>query len=363
VSSSWCSPSRFLLVEFVTPHVPDRLEHNPLVTDTRLGFVVVRVRDVAASAWFYREAFGVPFEAGEPVQLRAEASWKDGASLRLALLPPEDEATPSVELGFVVDDLEAAHARAAGAGAEVVREPRNAPSGRTAAYLDPDGNLVTLTQRHRALRVAGVDLARGALAVVVLEDDRVVEAFRCETFADALLVDARVVAVDVPIGIPEAGPRAADVAARHFVGGRAASVFTTPIRRALEAATYAEARSIASELTGKSLSAQSYALGRRILEVDEYAHRDERVIEVHPEVSFRELAHRPLPSKNRLEGLAERRTLLEQEGIELPASAPRIAEPDLLDATVAAWSARRYALGEALPLPEGHTARVGAIWR
>jgi predicted RNase H-like nuclease/predicted enzyme related to lactoylglutathione lyase len=352
----WSSRSRFLLVEIVTRHVPDRLEHNPSVTDARLGFVVLRVRDVAASAWFYREAFGVPFEA-------AEASWKDGVNLRLTALPAEEVAAPTVELGFFVDDFEAAHARAVGAGAEVVREPRDEPSGRTAAYVDPDGNLVTLTQRPRALRVAGVDLARGALAVVVLEEYRVVEAFRCETFADALLVDAQVVAVDVPIGIPDAGPRAADVAARQFVGPRASSVFATPIRRALEAATYAEARRIASELTGKSLSAQSYGLGRRILEVDEYAHRDERVIEVHPEVSFRELAHRPLPSKNRLEGLAERRALLEQAGIELPASAPRIAEPDLLDATVAAWSARRYALGDALPLPEGHSARIGAIWR
>jgi Protein of unknown function (DUF429) len=42
---------------------------------------------------------------------------------------------------------------------------------------------------------------------------------------------------------------------------------------------------------------------------------------------------------------------------------PRIAEPDLLDATVVAWTARRYALGEALPLPTGHGERIGAIWR
>jgi predicted RNase H-like nuclease/predicted enzyme related to lactoylglutathione lyase len=321
------------------------------VGDTRLGFVVVHVRDVAASARFYDEAFGF------------EPSTQDVLSVRLAPLPAKHQAASSVELGFVVDDLGAAHARAVGAGASVVREPREDPSGRTAAYLDPDGNLVTLTQRPRALRVAGVDLARGGLAVVVLENDRVVEAFRCETFADALLVDAEVVAVDVPIGIPDAGPRAADVAARHFVGARSSSVFATPIRRALEAATYAEARGIAIELTGKSLSAQSYALGRRILEVDEYAERDERVIEVHPEVSFRELARRPLLSKHRADGLAERRALLEQAGLEVPASAPRIAEPDLLDATIAAWSARRYAVGEAVPLPQGHGARIGAIWR
>jgi predicted RNase H-like nuclease/predicted enzyme related to lactoylglutathione lyase len=333
------------------------------MSNTRLVFVALRVRDFAASAWFYREAFGVPFESGQPPQPHAEVSWKDGAYLHLALFPPDPGVTENAEIGFFVGDIEAAHARAVAAGAEVVHEPQDKSWGRTAAYRDPDGNLVTLTQRPAALRVAGVDLAGGGLAVVVLQENRVVEAFRCEDFAEALLVDAKVVAVDIPIAIPDAGARPADEAARRFVGPRAASVFTTPVRRVLEAPTYAEARRVATEQSGKSISAQSYGLRRRILEVDEYARDDERVIEVHPEVSFRELAHRPLLSKHRADGLAERRGLLEQAGIELPASVPRIAEPDLLDATIAAWSARRYALGDAVSLPQGHSARIGAIWR
>ena len=333
------------------------------MSSTRLVFVALRVRDVAASAWFYHEAFGVPFEAGQPLRSHAEVSWREGAYLHLALFPGDPGVTANAELGFFVDDVGAAHARAVAAGAEVVREPRDEPQGRTAAYRDPDGNLVTLTQRLRALRVAGVDLARGGLAVVVLEEHRVVDTFRCETFAEALLVDAEVVAVDIPIGVPEAGPRPADEAARRFVGPRASSVFTTPVRAALEAPSYEEACRIATELTGKAISRQSYALRRRILEADEYARNDERVIEVHPEVSFCELARRPLLSKHRADGLAERRALLERAGIELPASAPRIAEPDLLDATVAAWSARRYALGEAASLPAAHGERIGAVWR
>ncbi|HYY32337.1 MAG TPA: DUF429 domain-containing protein [Gaiellaceae bacterium] len=213
------------------------------------------------------------------------------------------------------------------------------------------------------MRVAGVDMAGGGWAVVVLEGDELEDAFRCQSFAEALLVDAEVVGVDIPIGIPDSSQRPADVAARRFVGSRASSVFPTPIRRVLEAATYADARAVAVELTGRSVSAQSYALRHRILEVDEHAHRDERVIEVHPEVSFSELARRPLLPKKRTDGQAERRALLEEAGIELPAWVPRIAEPDLLDATVAAWSAGRYARGEALPLPEGHAERIGAIWR
>ena len=135
------------------------------------------------------------------------------------------------------------------------------------------------------------------------------------------------------------------------------------MRSVLEASSYAQARAIATELTGKSISAQTYALRRRILEVDEHAGRDDRVIEVHPEVSFRQLAHRPLQSKHTSFGLAERRKLLEEAGIGLPASAPPVDEADLLDATVAGWTAARYARGDALPLPEDHAGRIGAIWR
>ena len=289
---------------------------------SRTGRQLIFAHDLAASARFYREAFGVDLESGE--------------------------------IAFEVDDLEEAHVRAVAAGAEVVRP---------GVYKDPAGNVVTLRERSRAVRVAGVDMAGGGWAVVVLEEDRVVDAFRCESFAEALLVEAEVVGVDIPIGIPESAPRPADLAARRFVGARASSVFPTPVRAVLEAPTYADARRVAVELTGKSVSSQSYALRHRILEVDEHAHRDERVIEVHPEVSFSELAHRPLLSKHRTDGLAERRALLEEAGIEVPDSVPRIAEPDLLDATIAAWSARRYARGEALPLPEGNESRIGAVWR
>ena len=47
----------------------------------------------------------------------------------------------------------------------------------------------------------------------------------------------------------------------------------------------------------------------------------------------------------------------------MPASVARIAESDLLDAAVVAWSARRYARREAVPLPDGYSERIGAIWR
>jgi predicted RNase H-like nuclease len=318
------------------------------LTKPQLVSVELNVADVERAASFYREAFGV------------ELGVQGESTIRFALVPGAGGA----KVGFAVDDLDRAHAQAVRAGAAVVHEPRAEPSGRTATYLDPDGNVVSLIERARAVRVAGVDIAGGAWAVVVLEGSRVVDAFRCESFADALLVDAAVIGVDIPIGFPDGEARPADVAARRFIGPRASSVFPMAPRAVLEQPSYAEARRIAVELTGKSVSAQAYAIGRRILEVDDYAHTDARVIEVHPEASFRELARRALRSKHTSDGLAERRRLLEEDaGIEVPPTAPRIAEPDLLDATIVAWTAARYARGQALPLPDGHAERIGAIWR
>jgi len=99
----------------------------------------------------------------------------------------------------------------------------------------------------------------------------------------------------------------------------------------------------------------------RILEIDRLAAADERVFEVHPEASFRELLGRALSPKRTAAGASERRLALANARIDLP-DLPYPLE-DVLDAAVVAWSAARYARGEALPLPEGHRARIGAIWR
>ena len=53
--------------------------------------------------------------------------------------------------------------------------------------------------------------------------------------------DAQVVGVDIPIGLSESGSREADVQARRFVGGRrACSIFSSPVRGVLDAASQPE---------------------------------------------------------------------------------------------------------------------------
>jgi predicted RNase H-like nuclease len=214
------------------------------------------------------------------------------------------------------------------------------------------------------MRVVGVDGCRKAWAAVSLNDSRVERALLLPSLADVLETEPEVtvLAVDIPIGLPEAGFRAADLEARRFVGSRWRSVFLTPPRAALEAATYAEAAVAAQRLTGAGLSQQSYGLRSKILEADALV--DDRIHEVHPEVTFRAIAGEPLAlGKKTGGGALLRLRLLEHVGILLPADlGPAAAAPldDLLDAAAAAWSGHRIATGQAETLPAGIVRGVPA---
>ena len=218
----------------------------------------------------------------------------------------------------------------------------------------------------------GVDGTRGRwIAVALGHDGRFASALLVDTLAAvvAAFPEARAFAIDVPIGLPADGVRAADLQAKMLLGPRRSTVFVVPPRPVLEQATYAEARAKAKELTGKGLPAQTYALRHNILEAEGLA-VDARVHEVHPELAFRALAGRVLlTSKRTWNGAVERQEALESAGIALPAhlgSAGAAPVDDVLDAAICAWSARRIALGDAEcvpPEPELDAAgRPMAIW-
>jgi predicted RNase H-like nuclease len=229
--------------------------------------------------------------------------------------------------------------------------------------------------------VVGVDAAKGGwVAVELVATEGVPSGVgRMAWFGSFLDVvsafpTASVIAVDMPIGLPAAGRRReADDAARRFVGPRGSSVFATPSRELLDAETYGDARAIAVRRMVPSLSAQAYALAPRIREVAVVvaAPGGERVVEVHPEVSFRQMKGAVLRTKKRdAAGVVERFALLAQQGIAMPDPLPElpdVAMHDLLDAAAAAWSAGRVAAGEAKTLPEEPpidpvTRRPVAIW-
>jgi predicted enzyme related to lactoylglutathione lyase len=124
--------------------------YEPSPVGARLVFVALRVRDLEASVRFYRDAIGIPLReaGGIDEETHREYSWTDGSYLHVALFRATLEVkTHRVELAFYVDDVDAAHARAVAAGADVASTPRDQSWGRTACYHDPDGNVVGLTQR------------------------------------------------------------------------------------------------------------------------------------------------------------------------------------------------------------------------
>jgi predicted RNase H-like nuclease len=160
--------------------------------------------------------------------------------------------------------------------------------------------------------------------------------------ADSL--GAASVAVDIPIGLTEAGPRDCDTAARAFLGGRAAAtVFPAPARAVLGVSSYAEARAVQP-----SLSAQAYGLVARIRDVDQVCAGDERFVECHPETSFRVLTGQVLDRKKTAAGALQRVAALTATLGALPSDVPAGARlDDALDAAVCAWSAGRIARGQA----------------
>jgi predicted RNase H-like nuclease len=174
----------------------------------------------------------------------------------------------------------------------------------------------------------------------------------------------RVLAIDIPIGLPQRGPRACDREARARLGPRRSSVFPAPIRPALRAASRAEASRITEQQDERRVSAQSFALYAKIRAVDTLLRSDPeargRIREVHPELSFWAWnGRRALEAgKKTPAGHLERRRLAERwlGGAVLArarAACPRsdVADDDLLDAIAALWTATRIARGRARSLP------------
>lgn len=177
------------------------------------------------------------------------------------------------------------------------------------------------------------------------------------------------IAVDIPIGNVPGGGRRADVDARRFVGPRSASVFTTPPLEIVEAVVYAQANETLAAMGAAKVSRQAWSLVPKMAEAAMVAATDPRVFEVHPEVSFRELAGEHLAwSKKSWNGLLLRRRLLGSAGIVLPDVIPDLEDvvsDDVVDAAAAAWSALRIAAGTKRSFPdppEEVDGRQVAIW-
>ena len=209
------------------------------------------------------------------------------------------------------------------------------------------------------MSVAGVDGCRGSWLAAVGEGAdvswRLVPTFR-DLYDDIAL---HVIAIDVPIGLPESGRRACDVQARAALGRRGTSVFAAPVRPVLSCTTYAAARAVLADLGGASMSAQAFGIVRAVRDVDGCVQPsdDDRVIETHPELAFSLLGDGPLEAKKSTAGLAARLRLLRTWRGDvlqlLERVPPGVPVDDALDALACLGVAERWARGERRTLGDG----------
>jgi predicted RNase H-like nuclease len=184
-----------------------------------------------------------------------------------------------------------------------------------------------------------------------------------------------IVGMDVPMGLPErAGLRACDREARHELGSRWMTVFASPDRELL-GHDFASARAIVHRrrlaeparehpvMTHQTMNiAPKVAQADRVLRADPA--RQQWLLEVHPELSFRKLAGRPLAPKRTPEGASRRLELIARYFPDVPlrlgdAGWPRarVARDDLLDAYAVLWTALRFARGDEDCRAKGDGAR------
>jgi predicted RNase H-like nuclease len=225
------------------------------------------------------------------------------------------------------------------------------------------------------LWLAGADGCPGGWIVAFMRPDGDDARLRIvPRFADVLAAPERpaIVAVDMPIGLPERtglGGRAAENCVRPLLGARQSSVFSVPSRAAIYSPDYAAACAVAQATSEppRKVSKQLFNIAPKIREVDEALRGAPgaagRVFEVHPEVAFWRLnGERALSEPKKIKsrpyelGLALRRKLLIAAG--LPAEAVNAMPPrgaatdDLLDALACAAVARRIHRGVAKPFPD-----------
>lgn len=204
----------------------------------------------------------------------------------------------------------------------------------------------------------GVDGCRAGWFAILLTGDR---QWRAEVFPNIVALwkshnKATLILIDIPIGLKEGGAfeRRCDKEARKLLGpDRGRGVFRAPCRQACYAVTYAVAKAINKQLTGKGLPVQTWSIIPKIREVDELfeIHQASKGIirEIHPEVCFCGFNGEPMRhNKKRAEGFKERLQILKPYHPDTAAIVSYalsnyrrkdVAKDDILDALAAAVTA------------------------
>lgn len=171
-------------------------------------------------------------------------------------------------------------------------------------------------------------------------------------------VDSQRIFIDIPIGLSDQfNTRTIDFELRKLLSKkRKSSVFTPPIREALEAPTYQLGNQINKSISGKGISIQAWNIGHKIKEVNQFLSQNrfyqKKMSESHPELCFELLNNGPLNhSKKTLSGMEERIKIINEYinisfqeirnfGKECKSDKAKL--DDIIDAIVLSLSAMRW---------------------
>lgn len=153
------------------------------------------------------------------------------------------------------------------------------------------------------MKYVGVDGCPYGWVAVVLEEGQkpIVQIFEHISILWEQHGDARIILVDMPIGLPcaKAPVRDVDVAARGLLGPRKSSVFSPPLREVIHCEDHAQANALSRQLCGKGISRQAWNIVEKIKELDSFLcadlARSTVMYEAHPEICYALLCAGPLP--------------------------------------------------------------------
>jgi len=101
----------------------------------RIPYIRIGVSDLKKSVYFYQDILG----------LEKISEWPTGAIFDIAGVALGLELKAKPEICLLVDDVDKAYQNLKGKGVEFVTEPKDQPwGGRTAAFVDPDGNALEI---------------------------------------------------------------------------------------------------------------------------------------------------------------------------------------------------------------------------
>lgn len=216
--------------------------------------------------------------------------------------------------------------------------------------------------------VAGVDGCPAGWIAVMWDGGISLTSRLCARFAEVVALPAQIIAVDMPIGLPERSGRPPERAVRSKLGERQSSVFAVPSQKAIYCEDYAQACrvNLLHSDPPRKVSKQCFHLFPKMREIDALITPElqARIYESHPELAFWMMnAETPLALPKKVKsapygpGLDLRRALLRQAGLpidhlSLDYRRRDVGADDLLDASACAFVAWRILNGRSIRFPE-----------